>query len=194
MRGLILPRRRQEAIDFAFDLDDLTQMHRDAVVYHLSYPNGGGVPRTPDKVLGDLLNESEGWDCVGAIFTVLGADRVRLSPPWPFYVDHGMGYGYCNCDTAIQDADGPQLLFSDATKLPGGPIAGDIVVFGARTILGHRVPGAHGHIGLLVGHKKVLHCSPSNVKKYGRALAITDANIFLNRKDRRYLRYNHWAA
>lgn len=219
MRGTLLNRTRREAIDFAFQLDGITRMHPQAVLYHNPYPNGGGIPRPMDQVVEDLLDAvhdtatpdgdgyGEQWDCVGAVFTVMGCDRVRLAPPWPFYVDKKRGIGYCNCNTAIQDAGtyktslvdllkgrkgeyvpGPQLLFSDATKLPGGPVAGDLVCFGRS------LTSPHGHIGFLVGGGKVLHCSPSNKRKYGRALAITDASIFLNRKDRRYLRYNHWAV
>jgi hypothetical protein len=154
------------------------------VTYHLKYPNGGGVPY---PAMGAYFPRQ--WDCVGAVMAFLKCDRVQLSPPWPFYVDEGLGYGYVNTDTMIKDADGPRHLFEDATKNGWKPYTGDIVVFPSKWGLLGRTPG---HVGILSGNRKVVHCSPSNTRKLGHALAETDARVFLRRTDRRYLRYRHW--
>ena len=183
MRGERLHVKKSEAIAFA-KAWAAREAEKRSVYYHLEYPNGGGKPRPYTEVLLDRTDEQ--YDCVGAVMTILGCDRVQRAP-WPFYFDAKLGYGYVNCNTMIKDADGPEILFTDATKLPGGPQAGDIVVFGGRNLVGH------GHVGFLTGNRMVVHCSPSNVRKLGHALAETEAGIFLSRKDRRYLRYRHWA-
>lgn len=182
MRGTRLPVKRSAAVAFARVWARSEGLARH-VFYHLEYPNGGGVPQPYPEV--DYSRLPSQMDCVGAVFTILQCDRVRAAP-WPFYFDKKLGYGYANCDTVIQDADGPQLLFESVGRKGEPDVeAGDIVVFG-RGLL------RHGHIGFLSGYGRVVHCSPSNSKKLGHALAETPADIFLNHKDRRYLRYRHW--
>lgn len=179
MRGNRMEVSRAAAINFAKAWAGREARKR-AVFYHLEYPNGGGAPRPYSAVLADTKDEN--YDCVGAVMTILGCDRVQRAP-WSLYFDVELGYGYVNCDTMIKDALGAKLLFEE---VKGAEVAaGDLVVFGRGLF-------KHGHVGFLTGDRKVVHCSPSNSRKLGHALAETGPEIFLARKDRRYLRYLHW--
>lgn len=184
MRGTHIPTKRSEAVTFAREWAR-RQGQRSTVAYHLAYPNGGGVPFHHDAILLSTPRTPAQYDCVGAVCAILAIDRVQ-GPPWRLYFDKKLGYGYMNCDTIIKDAQGANVNF---TEVKGQDVkVGDIVVFGSK------FPGRHGHIGFLSGGAQVVHCSPSNTRKLGHALAETSAGIFLNRKDRIYVRYNHWQA
>lgn len=199
MRGKIVLRTALHTITLANMYVGDKRIH-----YHLQYPNGGTDPeRSPqDEATG-------GCDCIGFALNVKGLDRYQ---PGKFPDTDSISGGYINTDSMIEEAK------SRGCKLNGKPVKGGqwFTVLDEPEdgcfIVGHsyrkKFPPFKkvvGHIGVVTDASewktkglaglKVVHCSPSNVKRPGNvnrsAVWKTDGTIWKNYPELCFIRFNY---
>jgi len=125
---------------------------------------GGMKPGNPSPAAGGQC------DCTGFIAWCLGMSRKTSEA---FYVNFNNGWIET---TAVWTDVGKSVGIFEQIN---GPKIGAIVVFPDKA-------GKQGHIGIISGAGKVIHCSSGNDKKFGDAIQETDMAVFNNRPDALY--------
>lgn len=140
----------------------------------IRYVLGAGGFDPDDEGLVSAHHESGvvGADCSGAVFWAMHVSRIQ----------RGAADEHLNTDYMILDANGKKRRFVRVIS----PEPGDIVVYGRHvTGKGVRKPGhcaiiksVEAGVGAIWGRMRVLHCSSSNWRLGGGAIAETDAKIW----------------
>lgn len=156
---------------------ELVARAKSALRVGTTYRLGAGAPPnspTPTDSYGAC-------DCSGFVLWSLGVSRYQ--PLFQFLYKE-LGHYWMNTDGMISDARNPTGLFSVADKA----LPGDILVYPSNYYarkLGWKGNGPRiGHTGIIVETvqtgtaNQVIHCSVSNMKKFGDAVGITDFGPF----------------
>jgi cell wall-associated NlpC family hydrolase len=117
-------------------------------------------------------------DCSGFVLWVL---KISRHQPTLQFLQRDLGHCWLNTDGIICDARNPAGFFY-AIPPTSSPLPADIIIypgnFYARQI-GWKGKGPRiGHVGILTGADKVIHCSSGNMRTYGDAIAVTDLSVF----------------
>jgi hypothetical protein len=178
---------------------------RDDSKYRLPYPNGGADPSAAKPYARILIDGAtfNVADCIGFAVWCAGISRRFLGlgnmPPFPD--TPSVSGGYINCQSMVEEARGfkrrtgqPDYVGGRFFKIVDKPVPGDFIVFSGNP---------HGHIGIISaapldppnlkmdqdgvdnwikadsGSKRadlqIIHCSPFNYKRTGKAVAESHA-------------------
>lgn len=148
-------------------------MHIDAVISRANSAIGQGIRYKLGKggfKPGNPSPDSAGLcDCSGFVSWCLGMNRQTQEA---FYRNYNGGWIET---TAVWTDIGKSVGIFEQRD---GPVIGGIVVFPDAN-------GSQGHIGIISGPGKVIHCSKGNDNKFQDSIAETTLAVF-NRPDVRY--------
>ena len=184
-RGLLLSLTPAEVVARALSLCVVPDDPAARIMYSSARGrNGGGDP--------DALTCASLWrdgnrgpvrataDCVGFAAWAAGFDRYQPARA----TSYG---GWLNQASMIMEAARPGGMFVELDE----PVLGCI---GAIDNEGKRV----GHVGIVVGFKdgvpQVAHCSPSNERRVGQAIAVTSARVAFGSRQIHWLAIAPWVT
>lgn len=130
----------------------------------------------------EAKHPGDSCDCSGFIAWALGLKRKQAS------------IGWVETSRICKDATGARKMF---TEVKGPPQPGDLLVYPDRVtqLTLNGMPGRakprvrQGHVGIWTDGPGVIHCSSSNYRKTGDAIAITGPGVFWA-NDALIVRYN----
>jgi cell wall-associated NlpC family hydrolase len=167
--------------------DDIVNRARSAIGHGTLYRLGAGAPASAPGP----WDETGSCDCSGFACWVLGLSRFQ--PILGFLKP--LNGGWLNTDGMVCDALSPTGFFE---QVAGAPLPGDLVVYPSwwyakQIYRAHRPFGPNrpriGHVGIVSGDQRVIHCSARNYNKYDDAISETDFTSFLSVAYFRYIRF-----
>lgn len=161
---------------------DLVKRAQSALGLSTIYRLGAGAPYTALTP----ADESGACDCSGFVCWVLGISRHQ--PTLGFLVR--LNGGWVNTDGMVEDSTWPLGFFD---RVPGDPEPGDLLVYPSRSYakLYQDYPKGPtiGHVGIVTGKNRVIHCSAGNYRAKKDAIQETDPSVFTRVPYMRALRY-----
>jgi len=146
------------------------------------YAMGGGKLYPKGK---DPLDENGKCDCSAFVMWCLGLPKFTDDFAWLT----AWNGGWFNTDGIWKSQRHTCGYFYNG---PGTPAIGRILVYPAawvaRPVGGPKVGPRVGHVAIVSGPDRIIHCSSGNQRKHGRAIMETDISAIPSPDSIRYLR------